>query len=87
MQLLTRSGAASEKGYALKVAKERKMAAHNAECRGAGASVVPLAVESLRGWSHEAALQISRIGRFVGQRLGTTPQKQFHICSSVCPSV
>ena len=73
MQPLTQSGAASEKGYALKVAEERKMAAHNAECRGAGVSFVPLAVESLGGWSHEAALQISRIGRLVGQRLGTTP--------------
>ena len=73
MQPLTRSGAASEKGYALKVAEERKMAAHNAECRGAGVSVVPLAVESVGGWSHEAALQISRIGRLVGQRLGITP--------------
>ena len=49
------------------------MAAHNAECRSAGASFVPLAVESLGCWSHEAALQISRIGRLVGQRLGTTP--------------
>ena len=73
MQPLTQSGAASEKGYALKVAEERKMAAHNAEFRGAGVSFVPLAVESLGGWSHEAALQISRIGRLVGQRLGTTP--------------
>ena len=73
MQPLTQSGAASEKGYALKLAEERKMAAHNAECRGAGVSFVPLAVESLGGWSHEAALQISRIGRLVGQRLGTTP--------------
>ena len=73
MQPLTQSGAASEKGYALKVAEERKMAAPNAECRGAGVSFVPLAVESLGGWSHEAALQISRIGRLVGQRLGTTP--------------
>ena len=73
MQPLTQSGAASEKGYALKVAEERKMAAHNAECRGAGVSFVPLAVESLGGWSHEAALQIARIGRLVGQRLGTTP--------------
>ena len=49
MQPLTQSGAASEKGYALKLAEERKMAAHNAECRGAGVSFVPLAVESLGG--------------------------------------
>ena len=80
MQPLTQSGAASEKGYALKLAevcsetgRGRKMAAHNAKCRGAGVSFVPLAVELLGGWSHEAALQISRIGRLVGQRLGTTP--------------
>ena len=73
MQPLTLLGAASEKGYALKVAEERKMVAHNAECRGAGVSFVPLAVESLGGWSHDAALQISRIGRLVGQRLGTSP--------------
>ena len=86
MQPLTQSGAASEKGYALKLAEERKMAAHNAECRGAGVSFVPLAVELLGGWSHEAALQISRIGRLVGQRLGTTPAEAVHICSSGCPS-
>ena len=49
------------------------MVAHNAEYRGVGVSFVPLAVESLGGWSQEAALQISRIGRLVGQRLGTTP--------------
>ena len=73
MQPLTQSGAASERGYALKVAEERKMAAHNAECRRAGISFVPLTVESLGGWSHEAALQISRIGRLVGQRYGSTP--------------
>ena len=49
MQPLTQSGAASERGYALKLAEERKMAAHNAKCRGAGVSFVPLAVESLGG--------------------------------------
>ena len=48
-QPLTLSGAASEKGYALKLAEERKMVAHNAECRGAVVSFVPLAVESLGG--------------------------------------
>ena len=40
---------------------------------GHNVSFVPLAVESLGGWSHEAALQISTVGRLVGQRLGTTP--------------
>ena len=66
MQTLTQSGAGSEKGYDLKLAEERKMVAHNAECRGVGVSFVPLAVESLGGWSQEEALQISRIGRLVG---------------------
>ena len=56
MQPLTQSGAASEKGYALKLAEERKMVAHNAECRGVEVSFVPLAMESLGGWSQEAAL-------------------------------
>ena len=60
---------------ALKLAEERKMAAHNAECRGAGVSFVPLAVESLGGWSHEAALQISRVSRLVGQRLALLFQR------------
>ena len=41
MQPLTQSGAASENGYALKLAEERKMAAHNAEWKGAGVSFVP----------------------------------------------
>ena len=52
------------------------------ESSGAGVRVQPytdlqspstLAVELLGGWSQEAALQISRIGRLVGPRLGTTP--------------
>ena len=63
------------------------MAAHNAKCRGSGVSFVSLAVESLGGWSHEAALQISRIGRLVGQRFGTTPAEAVSHFSSVCPSV
>ena len=41
------------------------MVAHNAESRGVGVSFVPLAVESLGGWSQEAALQISRISKLV----------------------
>ena len=56
MQPLTQSGTASEKGYVLKLAEERKMVAHNAEYRGVGVSFVPLAVESLGDWSQEAAL-------------------------------
>ena len=67
IRICFREGVCSETG------QEREMVAHNAECRGAGVSFVPLAVESLGGWSHDAALQISRIGRLVGQRLGTSP--------------
>ena len=61
------------------------MVAQNAECAGAGVSFVPLAVETLGGWSHDAALQISRIGRL---RLGTNSEEAVsQFCSSACPSV
>ena len=73
LQPLTLSGAASVKGYALKVAEERKMAAHSTGCRDAGVAFVPLVAETLGGWSKEAVCQISRIGRLMGQRLNTPP--------------
>ena len=55
------------------MAEERKRAAHNAGCRDAGVAFVPLAVEILGGWSEEAVHQITKIGRLMGQRLGTPP--------------
>ena len=57
LQTLTLSGAASVKGYALKVAEERKMAAHSTGCRDAGVAFVPLVAETLGGWSEGAMCQ------------------------------
>ena len=45
------AGAASEPGFALKVAEARKLASHNAECRNIGVLFFPIVVETLGGWS------------------------------------
>ena len=50
------------------------MATQAASCRVVGVSFIPLAVESLGSWSDLAAKTISRIGRLLGQRLGTVPE-------------
>ena len=58
---------------------------HAASCREVGVSFIPLAVESLGGWSDLAAKTISRIGRLLGQRLGIPPsitsRQLFQRCS------
>ena len=41
MQPLTQAGAASEAGFALKVAEARKLASHNAECHNIGVFIPP----------------------------------------------
>ena len=73
MQLLTLAGAAASPGYALQVAEDRKMAAHFEACRAMGVDFVPVAVESLGGWSEEAIANIKKIGRLFGQRTGSPP--------------
>ena len=73
LQTSTLSGAAKDQGYALRVGEGRKIAAHQEACQAVGMSFVPLVVESLGGWSEEAALTISRIGRLLGQRTGSSP--------------
>ena len=73
LQSLTLAGAANTPGYALRVAEERKMAAHHDDCRKVGVLFTPLAVESLGGWSEEARRTISKIGQLMGQRLGSPP--------------
>ena len=50
VQPLTLKGAASTTGYALRVAEERKMAAHAEHCREAGVHFIPLVLEFVRGW-------------------------------------
>ena len=60
-------------GHALRVGTERKRMAHSAACRVVGVSFLPLVVESLGGWSDEAADTITSIGRLLGQCLGIPP--------------
>ena len=75
LQQSTLQGAASTQGHALVVGAERKLAAHAVACHAAGIAFVPLVVESLGGWSNEAADldTITKIGRRQGQRLGVPP--------------
>ena len=85
LQQRTLQGAAETQGYALSVCEERKMAAHAVSCRAVGVSFIPLAIESLGGWSELGAKTISHIGRLLGQRLGicpsTTSRHLFQRCS------
>ena len=55
MQRSTIQGAAENQGHALRIAEERKFAAHGAACQAAGISFIPLAVETLGGLSVTAA--------------------------------
>ena len=73
LQNLTLAGAAATQGHALRIGEERKLAAHNADCKAVGIDFVPLVVESLGGWSKEAIHTIGRIGRLLGQRSGNPP--------------
>ena len=73
LQQATLQGAASTQGHALAVGVERKLAAHAEACRAAGIAFVPLMVESLGGWSKEAADTIAKIGRLQGQGQGISP--------------
>ena len=61
----TQSGTSSAKGYALKVAKDRKMAAHSAGCRAVRVSFIPLVLES------GVLKRSQRIRCLVGKRLGS----------------
>ena len=75
LQQLTLAGAANTPGHALTVAEERKMAANSESCHALGINFIPLAVESLGGWSSEAIDTISSIGKLQGQCLGISPSE------------
>ena len=49
------------------------MAAHAESCWAIGVSFVPLVMETLGGWSKQAVHSLSSIGRFAGQKLGSSP--------------
>ena len=70
LQSLTLAGTASVKGHALQVAEDRKRAAHNANCAAAGVVFLPIAVETLGGWSEEAVFHIPKISRLRGSGRG-----------------
>ena len=73
LQHRTVQGAAEAQGYALSVCEEQKMATNAASCRAVGDSFIPLAIESLVGWSELGTETINHIGRLLGQRLGIYP--------------
>ena len=85
LQQLILPGAATVQGHALLLGEERKLSAHAEACRSVGVSFIPLVVQSLGGWSDEAADTISSIGHFMGQRLGISPVEStchlFHRCA------
>ena len=78
LQSLTLAGDAASQRHALRVTEERKMAAHREACQSVCVVFIPLVMETLGGWSDEAAHNISRIGRFLGQRSGAPPATTTH---------
>ena len=65
--------AASVQGSALSIAEQRKRTVHLVDCQSVGVSFLPLAVESLGGWSHDALRTIKLIGHHLGTRIGLPP--------------
>ena len=63
--------AAETSGYALKQAEEKKFSKHNQGCEDQGITFIPLAVETLGGWSPLAVKTLRRIAILADARLGT----------------
>ena len=55
------ANAADTTGYALTYADDRKLAAHDADCREAGVSSLPLSFEVFGGWCETSRSTIKRI--------------------------
>ena len=70
LQTATIAGAATEPGFALKAAWDRKMRKARDYCAREGIVFVPLPVESLGGWHEAAVVQIKRIGRALARNTG-----------------
>ena len=72
LQKLTMLEVSVIQGHALSVADRRKRASHQSACQAVGLSYVPLAVETLGGWSEEPVETIRHmyISQLQGQRLG-----------------
>ena len=78
LQCHTLSQSASLQGYALSVAEKRKRAVHFEDCRRVGVSFLPLAVETLGGWSQDALVFLRAIGRHLASRFGLPPGEVSH---------
>jgi hypothetical protein len=78
LQQLTINKASVTQGAALSTAEERKYSTHADSCRIAGISFIPLAVETLGGWSREGVDFIRSVGRLQGQHLGLDPLETTH---------
>ena len=77
MQQLTLSGASSVAGHALLVAEERKRAVRAEPCRAAKVNFLPLAVETLGGWSQEIHRVIKKICALQALRLDISKAESF----------
>ena len=61
------------------------MVHHYEACQSVGVSFVLLVVETLGGWSDDAIQTICKIGRLLGQRLGSPPAESTqHLFQRLC---
>ena len=78
LQPQTLQQALSTQGSALAVAEQRKRTVHHDNCNNAGILFLPLAMETLGGWSHNTFLTLSCIGRHLANRFGLPPLEASH---------
>jgi hypothetical protein len=62
--------AATEPGYALDFARNRKLRQNFEACRAVGVDLIPLPVETLGGWHQDAEAQIMRVARCMARESG-----------------
>ena len=70
--------AASTQDSALAVAEQRKRTVHQNNCNIVRILFLPMAMETLGGWSHNAFLTLSCIGRHLANRFGLPPLEASH---------
>jgi len=78
LQHLTLDRAAEDQGYAISVVEQRKLRAHDDDCHRNGISFIPLAAESLGGWSDLAMDTIREIGKLQALRCNLPPSHSIH---------
>ena len=75
MQVAVIEQEASNPGYALRLAWDRKMRSAFEACSAPRIAFIPLPVETFGGWHSEAEKQIERIGRELARSTSGTDQK------------